>query len=120
MNEPTQAKPAADAAGARVDRAVGRLVEKTMRPMTRKKIDALHAQIAELVESEKRYHDAKNPGQNRLRRSISHAQIEIVLHSPQHRANMVEATASLPSLHSKAPPGFEGAYFGCEDDCAPD
>ena len=23
-------------------------------------------------------------------------------------------------LRSKTPPGFEGAYFGCEDDCAPD
>lgn len=23
-------------------------------------------------------------------------------------------------LRSKAPPGFEGAHFGCEDDCAPD
>jgi len=23
-------------------------------------------------------------------------------------------------LRSKTPPGFEGAHFGCEDDCAPD
>lgn len=23
-------------------------------------------------------------------------------------------------LRSKASPGFDGAYFGCEDDCAPD
>lgn len=91
-----------------------------MRKTTQRKIDALHAQIAELIEREKRYHDRKNPGENSLWRHVSHTKIEMAAYSPGHRANMVEAVAAFPTTHSKAPPGFEGAHFGCEDDCAPD
>jgi hypothetical protein len=39
--------------------------------------------------------------------------------------NDVEHEATLAELREggilpAVPPGFEGAYFGCEDDCAPD
>jgi hypothetical protein len=68
-----------------------------MREATSKAIDALHAQIAELVEAEKRNFDAEHPNMNSLWRSISHTKIEFQAHSPQHRALMrVEAVATLP------------------------
>lgn len=74
-----------------------------MRATTQRKIDALHAQIAELIEREKRYRDRKNPDENSLWRTVAHAKIDMARHCPDHRANMREATALLPSMHRKPP-----------------
>lgn len=88
-----------------------------MRPATLRKIDALHAQINNLIEREKRYYDKQHPDDNELWRHVAHTKIELARHCRQYRAAMVESVAS---INPQPPRGFAGAYFWCEDDCAPD
>jgi hypothetical protein len=56
-----------------------------MRQATQKKIDALHAQIAELVRKEKAWHDKHHPDENKPHRHISHTQIECKAWEPRLR-----------------------------------
>ena len=56
-----------------------------MRPFMQKRIDKLHAEIARIVATEKAWHDRKHPDENKLWRSVSHAQIEVAAWSPQQR-----------------------------------
>lgn len=60
-----------------------------MRESTRQKINALHRQIADLIEAEKKHYDSKHPGQNDLLRSINHCRIEWHQHSPEYRDRQV-------------------------------
>lgn len=67
-----------------------------------RKIEALHAQIDELIGREKDYHDKRHPNDNELWRSVAHAKIEMARYSPKHRALMVEAVAAFPTLGRQA------------------
>ena len=67
-----------------------------MRQSTQMKIDALHAEIADLVEAEKKHYDKENPADNDLWRHIAHTKIENQAHSPKMRALRIFATASFP------------------------
>jgi hypothetical protein len=69
-----------------------------MRPETQRAIDALHAQIAALVEAEKAHHDAKHQGENWIFRQKAHTGIELAALPPQQREQMRYATASFPRV----------------------
>lgn len=60
-----------------------------MRDATRKQIEALHRQIADLIEAEKAHHDEANPHQQGVLREISHCKIEWCRYPPDYRARAV-------------------------------
>ncbi len=68
-----------------------------MRQETQEKIDALHRQIARLVEQEKSHHDAQTPSANPVLRAIAHNRIELAARSPSDRDQMRWAVASFPT-----------------------
>jgi hypothetical protein len=65
-----------------------------MRPTTQRKIDALHAQIAELIAAEKRHHDKTHEGENALWRQVAHARLDMARHCPDDRENMRRVVAT--------------------------
>jgi hypothetical protein len=65
-----------------------------MRQTTQRKIDALHAQIAELIDAEKRHHDKSHAGENDLWRHVAHTRLEMARHCPGDRENMRYAVAA--------------------------
>ena len=69
-----------------------------MRAKTQEAIDALHAQIAELVAQEKAHHHKSHSGEHPLLRQIAQTSIEVAARSPSDRSQMVWATASLPRV----------------------
>lgn len=56
-----------------------------MRDATRRKIDELHGQIAQLIHEEIKYYDKKHPNEPDFMRCIAHTKIEIYEHSPAYR-----------------------------------
>lgn len=66
-----------------------------MRPTTQQKIDALHSQIAELIEAEKRHHNKTHAGENSLWRHVAHTRLEMARYCPKDRDNMRYAVAAL-------------------------
>lgn len=68
-----------------------------MRPKTQSAIDALHAQIAELVAEEKAHHDAKHPGEHSLLRSMAHTRIDWAARPPAER-DSAKRYAVFPSI----------------------
>lgn len=67
-----------------------------MRPQTQRRIDALHAEIARLVEMEKKYSRKKEPELNHLWRQVADTKIEVAAWSPNLKASMGVATLSFP------------------------
>jgi hypothetical protein len=67
------------------------------RPSTQKKIDALHAEITELVEAEKQFFTLKHPELNSFQLSICLCSIEVDGWSPSHKERLGVATT--PSLY---------------------
>lgn len=72
-----------------------------MRPTAQRKIDALHAQIAELINAEKRHHDKTHPNENALWRHAEHTRLEMARHCPADREQMRVAVAALIPLNQK-------------------
>lgn len=64
-----------------------------MRESTRKKIDALHAEIQKLIEAEKAHYDKKNPDQRDFIQMIAHTKIEFHQHTPLYRRLAAEQSA---------------------------
>lgn len=56
-----------------------------MRDATRRKIDELHGQIAQLIHEELKHHDETHPNESDFIREINHCQIEWYRHSPAYR-----------------------------------
>lgn len=57
-----------------------------MRAATQRAIDALHSQIAALVDAEKAHHDAAHPGEAGFLRQMAYCRIECAARSPSDRA----------------------------------
>lgn len=72
-----------------------------MRPAIQIKIDDLHAQIAALIEAEKRHHDKTHAGENDLRRQIAHTCIALQRYCPTDRENMRDTTNVLASCKGR-------------------
>lgn len=69
---------------------------KSPRQQTIRRIDALHADIARLIDTELRYLNRVDPLPNDLLRGIRSAGLQVLSWSPARRASMGTATASLP------------------------
>lgn len=69
-----------------------------MRAQTQRRIDALHAEIARLVEMEKAYVRRTEPELTDLLLSVRENSISVAAWSPTMRANSVIATATFPKL----------------------
>lgn len=68
-----------------------------IRPSTQKKIDALHAEITELVEAEKQFFTLKHPDLNSFQLSICLCRIEVDGWSPDRKERLGVATT--PSVY---------------------
>lgn len=67
-----------------------------MRPQTQKRIDALHAEIASLVQMEKDYMQRKQPLDSGLSRQVREAGIDVRAWPPRMREQSRYATATFP------------------------
>lgn len=66
-----------------------------MTPRSARRIDALHAEIAEIIRREKAKVRRINPPLNNLWLHVEEAKLDMFALCPQHRREMVEASATI-------------------------